>query len=542
MFDRRSFLVLLVPFSFLGGSCHESGDPEPTPLAALPVGTHNLGHESVGHAFDGEWIVSLLPERLVDRNGDGDGVDLVPVVTDARTGRERVLPWAASAVTVGGGFVAFTVSEFDHGQTDLNRDGDQRDHVLFVHELRSGRTRNLGLAVDPARLEQRGDLLAADAGDGLAVSRLSTGVLVQYDGVLASSPRISADLVVAEVREDGRDRNRDGDGDDVVVTIVDAVLGTVRSLERAIVPNSTLVDGDLLAYRIREEDQGAADLDGDGDADDEPVELVDLATDQRFLVTAPVLAAQLGGGLALLYLAESAAGAPSVDRNGDGDTDDYVFAFFDHLSFTLTETGLAAGNSGRPPVPALNERKAAFCVGEEDQGTDLDGDGEVNDLVLALFDGASGRVHVTGRTCEWGHEMLGIDARRAVYPVPDPSVPGVRRAAILDLASGDVTPLDLAVTRMNLVGSELLCAVPEWLQGTDLNGDGQLASAVLVVIDVETDLRKNTGVGVASFPPWADPALIGDRLLVPTTELFQFADLNGDGDALDPVLQLVRLR
>jgi hypothetical protein len=532
---RLALIALLV-----GPACHEGGGS--TELAPLPIGTHNLGHESVDQRFDGRWIVSLLPERTIDRNGDGDGLDLVPVITDATTGRERILPWAASAIELGGGFVSFAVSEANHGGQDLNRDRDALDHVLFIHTLRTGETRNTGIAIDPARLNQRGDLVAGDAEGRLVVAHLASERPRLLDLAAASRPRIDGARVVVEARENGRDRNGDGDGNDVVVVVVDTRLGTERSLGVAIVPQSSSLDGDLLAYRTTEKGQGETDLDGDGDADDEPVEIVDLGSDQRLIVPAPVLAAQLGGDLALLYLAESAGGSPSVDRNGDGDTDDYVFAFLDRLSFTLTETGLAAGNSTQPPVPALAARRAVFCVGEADQGDDLDGDGEADDLVLAHFDGASGRTRVTGLTCEWGYEMLGIDDRHAFFPSPDPLAPGVRRAQALDLVTGDVIPLDRAVTRMRLDGRYLLCTVPEWLEGIDLNGDGLLDSAVLVVVDVQSGGDQNTGVAVASYPPWSDPIRVDDRLLVPTSELLAFEDLNGDGDTVDPVLALVRLR
>lgn len=537
MLDRRSRLVLALA---LCAACHDGGGA--ASLAPLPVGTHNLARESRDHRFDGEWVVSATFERLEDLNHDGDAQDAVPVVTDARTGQERVLPWAISAFEIGGGFLTFTVSESEQGGTDLDGNGRNVDHVLFLHDLRRGTTRNLDLAVDPTTLVQEDDLLAAVEGDQLVLMTLPDAVPIQLARPVVAGPHLSGRRVVVEVREDGTDANGDGDGDDVGLLAFDFVLARQRWVGRAIVPGTSSLDGEVLAYRVSEAAQGETDLDGDGDADDEPLELADLASGQRRLVTEPVLAAQLGGDLALLYVAESADGSPSVDRNGDGDTDDHVFAFYDRLSGTLTETGLAAASAAIPPLPVLNGRRAAFCVGEADQGVDLDGDGQANDLVLALFDGATGRTTVDGRTCEWGHELLGVDERHVVYAAPDPLAPGVRRPVIVDLATGNDTSLDLAVTRMNLVDGRLLCTVAEWQQDSDLNDDGRLDSAVQVVVDPATGEPRNTRVAVAAFPPWSDSLLIGDRLLVPTHELLLFEDQNGDGDMADPVLRLVRLR
>ena len=86
------------------------------------------------------------------------------------------------------------------------------------------------------------------------------------------------------------------------------------------------------------------------------------------------------GNLVAFIVSESNEGS---DLNGDGDTNDFVPHVYDHTTGMTTNIGLAFSGFAF----SLDGNLLAFHVFESAQGnTDLNGDGDTNDLVLHVYD------------------------------------------------------------------------------------------------------------------------------------------------------------
>jgi hypothetical protein len=85
-------------------------------------------------------------------------------------------------------------------------------------------------------------------------------------------------------------------------------------------------------------------------------------------------------------VAEANQGAGGTDLNGDGDVDDLILHVFRVPTGLTTNLGLAV--SATPPFVVVDDHDVVFTVAEASQGaggTDLNGDGDVDDLVLHVF-------------------------------------------------------------------------------------------------------------------------------------------------------------
>lgn len=358
----------------------------------------------------------------------------------------------------------FAARESDSGGRDLNGDRDAFDRVVHVQDLSTGLVRNTGLA-----LETRG---------------------------AASSLRVGTELALFAASEPagaGADLNGDGDANDAVLHVVEVGTGTTRGLSLALALDfPPAVDGDLAAFLVSEAAQGNRDLDGDGSTAGAVLHLYHGAqrtlVDTGLAVSSPVF---LGDGRVAYFAAES-----SVDLNGDGDRlDPAVLQVFDTAASTNTNTGLAT--LGSPPLHAAGAW--LVVVPEFDQGSDLNGDGDLEDFVLHVYDASTGAVR-----------NLGLSS----------GGPGAEIAS--ELSGGE---------RFGLL-------VPE-LDGLDLNGDGDLADSVAFLYDPATDRLTNTARASVRI------AFAGQWLAFLALESAQggtqgpATDLNGDGDVLDAVAFLL---
>lgn len=225
------------------------------------------------------------------------------------------------------------------------------------------------------------------------------------------------------------------------------------------------------------------------------------------------------GNRFLVLLAEQEQG---IDLNGDGDQLDTVPHLYEASTATLTsfELALAPPRFGIPPDPVFDGNWIVTLTTEAGQGaTDLNGDGDAVDDVLTVFDVAA------------------------------------REGASLGLAVPRATPFIIAPS-IELVGGNLLAHGGEAEQGTDLNGDGDTDDRVLqwFRLGANAGLRSIAGGGV--LPGGARqlrrPPAVGGNLFLPLVgiqangfhgvfsvdEFQQQADLNGDGDQTDRVLHL----
>jgi hypothetical protein len=211
-------------------------------------------------------FVLLQDEGLLgDRNGDGDDLDVVPLVHDPRRD-VTIAPGIAARPEVfeGGDWLGLSADQDEEllvldlrtgavqrlglagfwigglpghllalrpeRGVDLNRDGDQHDHVLFAWSEREQAGRNVGLAV----------------------------------GNFAGSAFGQALLTVIESSQ-GADLNRDGDREDLVLTVFNAESGVVYPLALGLggIPQPPSDFGSTVVP-VSEPAQGV-DLNGDGD-------------------------------------------------------------------------------------------------------------------------------------------------------------------------------------------------------------------------------------------------------------------------------------
>jgi len=432
-----------------------------------------------------------------DLNGDGDALDRVIHVYDAPTGEFRNLGLAVQRIVVGGSLVAVAVDEAAHGGADLDGDGDATGSVLAVHDLRDGTTTVLTLRdsspllvhADSVALrlaERVGNDLTGDgddsdqavfevydgstrllqnttlalAGDSVAGVGGTFGVLVseaaQGRGDLSGDgdaddwvfhvfdPRRSLSvnlglspplhpasavdghryLVFAREGPSAVDFNHDGDTEDVVVQVFDPEKGQLFLTGLASLGAAALF-GEFVGVSVSETMQGATDLDGDGETDGNVVHVFDLGT--GFARNLGLDAFVLRGGTQRLFLVPLEK--LRNDWNGDGDFLDQVFA-----DWAPSEGPARLGAAVGALLDVAGDL-ALLQVSEGERGVDVTGDGDRSDLVLELFDGATGATRSLG-------VAVGSAAR---------------------LAAGGV----------------VLALVDEEAQGRDLNGDGDRADEVV---------------------------------------------------------------
>ncbi|NOT29608.1 MAG: hypothetical protein HOP15_04065 [Planctomycetes bacterium] len=228
----------------------------------------------------GRFLLQQSELVLGDLNGDGDALDLVPLLYDARRNSVHAPGLASSQPLVEvGPHVGIVVDERDHGAQDLDGDGLVSSGVLFVLTGSNAVALNLGFAgswigghsshLFAARSERGEDLNGDDDHDDQVLldwsERTPSGrnariVVGSIDGAFGEQT-----LVTLLEPFQGIDANQDGDREDAVLTAYDAGGGSVRSLGLGVVaaPAPLSFFGST-AVLVSEQAQGA-DLNLDGD-------------------------------------------------------------------------------------------------------------------------------------------------------------------------------------------------------------------------------------------------------------------------------------
>jgi Tol biopolymer transport system component len=165
------------------------------------------------------------------RNNDGDATDSVARIVDGATGVVTETGVAASAVAISEQIACMAVNEAAHGGASLNGDGDADDDLLFVRDLVSDQQTNTGITVNPIGLAAAGSHCVFTTAELLAPGML--------------------------------DLNGDGDPFDDVLGVYDAATAIPTSFPYATA--DLVAKGDLVAFRVCEEDQGNTDLNFDSD-------------------------------------------------------------------------------------------------------------------------------------------------------------------------------------------------------------------------------------------------------------------------------------
>lgn len=537
-------------------ACHSSDDSSTTVTTTFDIQANLF-------QIEGDLLVAeALETPGKDLNGDGDFFDGFLATVDLASGKQTLYPQSLMyGFGLGDGYVSFPASEYFG--PDLNGDGDSVDGVVEVLDTRSGTTRDLGLALNPILnrqfLIQQGPLVAFVAsesaqgadldGDGLLTHDLvytyeaDLDRLTPQDLVTTLRPMLTNGWLLVAAQEQGLgDRNGDGDEDDQVLVAREVRTGVTRELRRAVqhwnfYEMFAAVDGDLLALGVPESLQGL-DLNGDGDRYDSVVEIHDLATGHVVETGLPAVGLWAGGGLVAIYVSEiDPYSFAATDYDGNGNDFERVAFFYDWKSATLTNTRVPVDTYGVAAInpPVLSARRAAFVAYEP---VDQNGDGDVNDHILQVFDARTGETEATGLTVWHEAGSLAIDDAAVACAKFEPNMD--LRPTVLDLRSGAARELGASVWRLRLHERRLVYSVYESSEGADLNGDGDQEDVVQQVRDLATGRAVNTGLALlAVFEP---TLALGDRWLAQQVpEAAQGRDLNGDGDLEDIVLGVMRL-
>ena len=182
---------------------------------------------------------------------------------------------------------------------DLNHDGDTNDRIVHVYD--GGSVTNLGLAATDVAISAKRIAFLAEAGAPVGArtgSELGVLFVAPADapskwidtGLVGDSLAVGGDFVVLVTPEDvaGADLNGDGDANDRVLRIVNGADGRVVPFSdaegHAVPPPAVeefVADDEVVAFRVPETDQGQS-LNGDADLDDRVLEVADLASGRMF--------------------------------------------------------------------------------------------------------------------------------------------------------------------------------------------------------------------------------------------------------------------
>lgn len=286
VFDARANFRLgggappgLAPWTSLG---LVSAGPFAAIVSSVPAGSERFG-------------LLALEAGDVDRNGDGDLVDLVAFLYDPSTDQLTSTARAAVRIVFAGEWLGFLQLEStgvsgDGPSPDLNGDGDLLDAVACLLNPLTGGITNL---------KQDAFDLVGSEDDVLLLLRPESGSNVDWNG--------------------------DGDRDDVVAHAYDRIARTTTNTLLAVAGAFGATRSELLLF-ADEADQ-SRDLDADGDRLDGVFVLYDLARKSSLNFSlagsGPVPFAVLTSeGRVVLLANENAQGR---DLNGDGDRGDEVF-------------------------------------------------------------------------------------------------------------------------------------------------------------------------------------------------------------------------
>ncbi len=302
-------------------------------------------------------------------------------------------------------------------------------------------------------------------------------------------------------------------------------------------------DGNLTAFFVSESTQDA-DLNGNGTTDDHVAFLYDAAADTTTNLGLAGLgnpeSLQVSGNLVTVLVPETS------DLNGDGDTFDNIPYVHNVSTGITTNLGLAAARIQTGSCVSI-------LVPEDKQGhTDLNGDGDLNDNVVYVFNPSTGSTTNTALASsrfppETQGGLTGIlvnEVSQAADLNGDGLIQDQNVLHVFDATSGTTVNTGLVASDFK-VGSRLVAfTVGEGLLAADLNNDGDTNDdSVLYVYDAQNQTTTNLGLSLHdSISSESPPSFAVDGNLVAFTvdELAQsgeFAelerDLNGDGDFYD---------
>ncbi|MBY0274236.1 hypothetical protein K2Z84_02755 [Candidatus Binatia bacterium] len=533
------------------------------------VNVHDDGGQSSIGTFlgtisaDGRYVVFPSWEALVpnDTNNTGDvyvrdrllqRTELVSVTTDgAQSGTYSGLTGSFD-ISDDGRFVLFgTEAPLVPADTNGVRDLYVRDRQLGITELVSVATGGVPLPTGPSD-GVNGGLSGSLSGDGRyvgftapdeadAVPGDSNGFLdaFVYDRQTGITQRVSLDANGGQLNGDAKRPVVSNDGTIVAFqsTASNLVAGDTNGVLDAYVRAPNLVNP-------------ALDLFPDGTLRDTVLEVFDAASQSATLLC-PAGEVAVADGRAAFLRPESATGtatcpAGSLNPNADSDTDDQVVQLWDTAG-GVQNLELAAS------AVVLSSTHVAALADEDGQGaTDLNGDGDATDDVVHV------RALSGGGWTNVGEAADTIEACGSLFPFVTPeSAQGADRNGDGDLGDRVLQVWDAAAASLRntaLAADELVCGgslvafrSPENPSGPHGNGDADATDHVLTVYDASTGQIRESGQAItpckiAECDPRQPFRIIGRTVKFLTLEAEQGnTDLNGDGDAVDLVIQIFDL-
>ena len=314
-------------------------------------------------------------------------------------------------------------------------------------------------------------------------------------GVATTLPALSYRGFVAaaidERAQHDEDLNGDGDAIDHVLVLMEPRSGSYQNLGIAVyrfVGSPT-----HLLVRVLESAQGSTDLNGDGDLSDGVLHLVDV---RRGTVTNLGLAGEalwLGRDHALVAASEPEQGG--FDLNGDGDIVDLVFHVVDLETGSIDNLALAAAHS-LPQIRGDGDA-VALRVSERNQGADLNGDGDQLDTLLGAMDLAwsPGRVRLLGLA---GFLDSSVRVDEPWIAFPEGPI-GAVTLKVYNLRTGDLSDTGVRAVSNLLAFFDGLLVIAAQEIDRDFNGDGDLYDEVLHLYRADRDLLHNSRRTVRAF-------------------------------------------
>jgi cysteine-rich repeat protein len=424
---------------------------------------------------------------------------------------------ANSSLSGDGRVVAFSgfATNLVAGDTNNRKD-------VFVHDRESGQTSRVSVASTGAQGKDNSSTPSISAnGRFVAFSSLDLAPPLCERSFLQCSDvfvhdRLTGATTRLSIASDGT--QADNRSSDPSIS-ADGRFVAFRSVASNLVPHDTNDSHDVFVRGPDPLDL-ASDLSGDGELDDTVLQVLELSDSFNARITlGPADDVVVAGRSAAFLSPESASG---VDRNGDDDTRD---------KFVLLSVDGA-------PAEDLGKEAVAIAMSEE--------------LIGALVPSASSEetfVEVYDRTAStpgWtrlGPAATDFDVVGSVAAfVSEPT----RELQVFDAVTDMLTPVGLAAAEFVLGDRVVAFRVSE--DPDDLNLDGDTLDAVLHVYDLVSGQVFNTEQAaipcrLEACDPRVPYRVSGDTVTFLTLETEQGgSDLNGDGDALDIVLQTFNVR
>jgi hypothetical protein len=438
-----------------------------------------------------------VPEWLqgnADLTGDGDALDLALLRYTFETQSVTTLGIAGAYLQVSIDDEAVLCVAHESPGVDYNGDGDTLDAVLHRYVPYTGVLTNLAIATDNAFILPGGDVIASVGPIVIYPASSATPIGIGTSGLLGTPdvgivPILESESLLGDV-------NGDGDASDSIVSAWNSATATRVSSNLA--GRDLVLKNGRVAFIASEADSGNVDLDGDGDAFDDVLCVLDCASGAVTVLAEAAGAASsfVMSGDRIAYPASEAwlaAYGQNPDLNHDGDTTDFVMTVLD-LSSNERHRGRAVAASTRA---TLEGEFAGYLAREVDEGgTDLDGDGALTNVYV--IDRFFGEI---------------VDSRPILFE-----------------------PLDTTGTAgAQATTGRITVVIGEQADGIDHNGDGDALDPLLASIDVANGTYRVVPLAIASF------ALGPDRVGVAVVESMQGGDLNGDGDQLDAIFHRVTI-